>query len=64
LLDKTLESLKKEGVTKLTVKAGRDETSARRFYEKNGFQIVEEINIHAPWGRDLSLAVYELRIKG
>lgn len=64
LLNKTLESLKKEGIIKLTVKAGRDETSARRFYEKNGFQLVEEISVHAPWGRDLSLAVYELQIRG
>jgi len=64
LLDKTLEILKKEGVIKLTVKAGRYEASARRFYEKNGFQIIEEVTVHAPWGRDLSLAVYELRVRG
>lgn len=64
LLNKTLESLKKEGIIKLRVKAGKNETSARRFYEKNGFQLVEEISVHAPWGKDLDLAVYELQVRG
>jgi len=63
LLSKTLETLKREKFEKLTVKAGRDETQARRFYEKNGFELVEETSIQAPWGRELRLAIYELEIK-
>jgi len=62
LLNTTLDVLKKEGISRLTVRAGKDETLARRFYEKNGFELVQETTIQAPWGRDLSLAIYELRI--
>jgi N-acetylglutamate synthase-like GNAT family acetyltransferase len=62
LLNRTLEVFKKEGIIKLTVKAGKGEASARRFYEKNGFQLVEEATVHASWGRDIDLAIYELQI--
>jgi len=62
LLKAILDVLKTEGISRLSVKAGRDETLARRFYEKNGFRLVQETTIRAPWGRDLSLAIYELRI--
>jgi len=62
LLGATSDVLKKEGISRLTVRAGKDETLARRFYEKNGFKLVQETTIRAPWGRELSLAIYELRI--
>jgi len=62
LLGAALDVLKKEGISRLTVRAGKDETLARRFYEKNGFKFVKEIGIQAPWGRDLSLVIYELGI--
>lgn len=62
LLNKTLGILKNEGVTRLTVKAGKDEMLARRFYEKSGLKLVQEVTVQAPWGRELGLAIYELQI--
>ncbi len=63
LLNETVDTLRKENFSKLIVKAGKDETLARKFYEKNGFKLVEETIIQAPWGTKLSLAIYELEIK-
>jgi len=63
LLNKTVNMLRKENFSKLIVKAGKDETLARKFYEKNGFTLVEETTIQAPWGAELNLAIYELEIK-
>jgi len=63
LLSKIIDTLRRENFKKLTVKAGKDETLARRFYEKNGFKLVEETTIQAPWGRKLNLAIYELKIE-
>jgi ribosomal protein S18 acetylase RimI-like enzyme len=62
LLNKTMNVLRSEGISRLTVKAGKNETLARRFYEKNGFRLVQEVNVQAPWGRELNLALYELEI--
>jgi len=62
LLDKTLAVLENEGITRLRVKAGKDETLARRFYERNGFKLVQEVTVQASWGRELGLAIYELQI--
>jgi len=55
--------LEEENFSKLTVKAGKDETLARKFYEKNGFKLVEETCVQAPWGRQLNLAIYELKVR-
>jgi len=44
------------------VNAGKDETHARRFYEKNGFALVKEVTIDAPWGKRLDLATYQLQL--
>jgi len=63
LLIKTVDALRREDFRKLTIKAGKDETLARRFYEKNGFKLVEEASVQAPWGRQLNLAIYELKVK-
>jgi N-acetylglutamate synthase-like GNAT family acetyltransferase len=60
LLQETIRILRKHGITKLTVRAGKDETLARRFYEKNGFKMLGETTIKAPWGKEISLALYEL----
>ena len=62
LLNESLNVLRIEGISRLMVKAGKDETLARRFYEKNGFKLVREVNVQAPWGRELKLVIYELRI--
>lgn len=62
LLAQAIEDLKKEGVHTIIVNAGKEETSARRFYEKNGFKLIEETTIHAPWGKELQLAIYKLQL--
>jgi ribosomal protein S18 acetylase RimI-like enzyme len=61
LLAKVLEDQKRKGVKSVVVNAGKEERLARRFYEKNGFEFVEEKTVKAPWG-DLTLATYKLRI--
>jgi GNAT superfamily N-acetyltransferase len=63
LINETIDALKRENVDKLIVRAGKDETLARRFYEKNGFKFVGETSVKAPWGRLFNLAIYELKIK-
>ena len=63
LLAQTIEDLKKEGVHAILVNAGREETHARRFYEKNGFKLIEETTIQAPWGKKLDLAIYQLQLE-
>ena len=63
LLRRTVDMLRRESFGRLTVKTGKDETLARRFYEKYGFKLVEETTIKARWGRELKLAIYELKIK-
>lgn len=60
LLQETISLLRKQGITKLTVKAGKEETLARRFYEKNGFKLIGETTVKATWGREIDLALYEL----
>jgi len=60
LLQETISLLRKQGITKLTVRAGKEETLARRFYEKNGFKLVGETTVKAPWGREIDLVLYEL----
>ncbi len=60
LLVQVVDDLKKEGVHVITVNAGKEETPARRFYEKNGFKLVKETTIQTPWGKELQLAIYKL----
>jgi len=60
LLQETISLLERQGITKLAVKAGKEETFARRFYEKNGFKLQGETTVKAPWGREIALALYEL----
>ena len=52
----------RKGVKTIAVNAGKDETHARRFYEKNGFEMVKEVTINAPWGKRLDLATYHLQL--
>jgi N-acetylglutamate synthase-like GNAT family acetyltransferase len=63
LLNKIIDMLRREDFDKLTVRTGKDETLAREFYEKNGFKLVGETSVKAPWGRLFDLAIYELKIK-
>jgi ribosomal protein S18 acetylase RimI-like enzyme len=55
MLAKILNDQRRKGVKTIVVNAGKDEKLARRFYEKNGFEFVEEKTVKAPWG-DLALA--------
>jgi len=53
---------KQKGINTIIVKAGREETHARRFYQKNGFKKTSETTIEAPWGKKLTLITYQLRL--
>ena len=62
LLKQAVEDVKKKGTEVIVVNAGKNETHARRFYEKNGFKLVKEVTIDAPWGKKLDLATYQLQL--
>jgi len=62
LLNQVVLDQKKRGAKTIFVKAGKEETHARKFYEKNGFKLVEKTTIDAPWGKKLNLAIYQLRL--
>ncbi len=63
LLSKALEDQRRRGMKSLIVVAGKEETQARRFYEKNGFKLIREATIEAPWGRKLDIVTYEFCLK-
>ena len=62
LLKQAVEDEGTKGTKVIVVNAGKDETHARRFYEKNGFEMVKEVTINAPWGKRLDLATYHLQL--
>jgi len=62
LLQQAIIDEKKNGIKTIIVNAGKQETHARRFYEKNGFKLIREATIDAPWGKKLDLATYELQL--
>jgi len=62
LLDKAIGDQKSRGIGTIVVNAGREETHARRFYEKNQFKQVGEVTVDAPWGKKLVLVTYERQI--
>jgi len=62
LLQKALADQKQKGIKTIIVNAGREETHARRFYQKNGFKRIGETTIEAPWGRRLTLITYQLQL--
>jgi GNAT superfamily N-acetyltransferase len=62
LLNEVMKDQKRRGVNTLVVNAGREETHARRFYEKNQFKQVREVTVDAPWGNKLPLVTYERRM--
>ena len=63
LLDQVVMDQKGRGANTIFVKAGREETHARKFYEKNGFKLIKEEKVDAPWGKKLDLAIYQLSLK-
>lgn len=60
LLHQVLVDQEQKGVTTITVKVGKGESYARRFYEKNGFKRMKETVIEAPWGKKLNIIIYQL----
>lgn len=63
LLARVLKDEQRRGTKALIVNAGKNETHARRFYEKNGFRQVKESTIGTPWGSKLSLVTYQFELK-
>ena len=63
LLARVLIDERRKGTRTIIVNAGKDETHARRFYEKNGFKQFKESTVDTPWGTRLSLVTYQLELK-
>lgn len=63
LLHQALADQEQKGTSTIIVNTGKEETQARRFYEKNGFKQVKEASIETPWGKKLTLATYQLQMK-
>jgi GNAT superfamily N-acetyltransferase len=62
LLHRLMVDEKAKGKQAIIANAGRDETLARRFYEKNGFKVADEPTIEAPWGGKLHLVTYRCEL--
>jgi len=62
LLQCALSDLEQRGTKNVLVVAGKEEEHARRFYEKNGFKLIKEDTIEAPWGKRLNIATYQLHL--
>jgi len=62
LLEKVLKDQQNK-VKTIIVNAGKEETHARKFYEKNGFKQIREITVDAPWGKKFDLVVYSFELK-
>ncbi|MCJ7424391.1 GNAT family N-acetyltransferase [Candidatus Bathyarchaeota archaeon] len=63
LLTKAVNDEKKKGTKTIIVNAGKKETHARRFYEKNEFKPTKETEMDAPWGSKIVLVTYQLQIE-
>ncbi len=63
LLRQVLIDQEREGIKTVIVDTGKEETHARRFYEKNGFKKIKEATLEAPWGKSLILVTYEIRLR-
>jgi len=63
LLHQALIDQEQKGINTIIVNTGKEETQARRFYEKSGFKKMKEATIEAPWGKKLTLVTYQLRLR-
>jgi len=63
LLKQVAADQERRGIKTIIANAGKHETHAKRFYEKNGFKLSKETAIQAPWGKKLELAIYRLQLK-
>jgi N-acetylglutamate synthase-like GNAT family acetyltransferase len=63
LLARVLSDEARKGTKAVIVNAGKDETHARRFYEKNGFKQMKKSTVDTPWGSKISLVTYQFELK-
>jgi N-acetylglutamate synthase-like GNAT family acetyltransferase len=63
LLHQALLDQKQKRINNIIVNTGKEESQARRFYEKNGFKQIKEATIKAPWGKKLTLVTYQLSLR-
>jgi len=61
LLNKVIRDEKRKGIKNIVVNAGKEETHAKRFYEKNGFKPAKEAVAEAPWSK-IALVTYQLQL--
>ena len=62
LLHEAIDDERKRGTITMIVNAGKNETHARKFYEKNRFKLIKGITVDAPWGKKLHLVTYQLAL--
>ena len=62
ILNRVVRDARLSGAGTIVVNAGKDETHARRFYEKNGFAAVKEEAVEYPWGSKITLVTYRLQL--
>jgi N-acetylglutamate synthase-like GNAT family acetyltransferase len=63
LLRKIITDQKQKEVENIIVSTGKEERQARQFYEKNGFKQIKEVTIESPWGKELTLVIYQLCLR-
>ncbi|MEM4522403.1 MAG: GNAT family N-acetyltransferase [Nitrososphaeria archaeon] len=62
LLQKIIQQQEQKGVNNIIVKTGKEEKRARQFYEKNSFKQLGEETVDTPWGKRLTIVIYQLHL--
>jgi len=63
LLHQVVMDQEQKEINNIIVNTGKEESQARRFYEKNGFKQIKEATIESPWGKKLTLVTYQLHLR-
>ncbi|MGQ9566245.1 MAG: GNAT family N-acetyltransferase [Candidatus Bathyarchaeales archaeon] len=63
LLREVVADQEQKGIDNIIVNAGKEESHARQFYEKNGFKQIKEVTIETPWGKELAIVTYQLCLR-
>jgi len=63
ILGRVIKDEERKRTKTIIVNAGKEETHARRFYEKNGFKQMRESTIDTPWGGKLTLVIYQFQLR-
>jgi len=63
ILNRVIKDARLKKADAIIVNAGKGEDHARRFYEKNGFNVVKEEMVEYPWGGRLTLVTYRLQLE-